>query len=55
VAGDSQIAISRGADRIQLKSAVGIPEMNQKVEPHTGYQINLLSGATGKKIFISIE
>jgi hypothetical protein len=39
--------------RIQLKSGMGIPEMNQKDEPRTGYKIHLRSGATGKKIFIS--
>jgi hypothetical protein len=33
----SQIAFSRGADRIHLKSGVGIPQMNQTVEPRTGY------------------
>jgi hypothetical protein len=45
----------QGADRLQLKSGVGIPDINQKVELRTGYQINLRSGATGKNIFISIE
>jgi hypothetical protein len=28
---------------------VGIPDINQKIEPRTGYQINQRSGATGKK------
>jgi hypothetical protein len=42
-----------GADRIQLKSGVGIPEMNQKDEPRTRYYIHLQSRATGKKIFTS--
>jgi hypothetical protein len=55
MAGASKIAFCRGACRIQLKSGVGIPEMNQKVKPRTGYLINLWSGATGKKIFASIE
>jgi hypothetical protein len=55
VAAASQIAFSRGGDRIQLKSGVGIPEMNQKVEPRTGYQINRRSRASGKKIFTSME
>jgi hypothetical protein len=43
------------ADRTPLKSGVGIPNINQKVDPRTGYQINLRSGATAKKIFTSIE
>jgi hypothetical protein len=34
---------------------VGILDINQKVEPHTEYQINLWSGATSKKIFTSIK
>jgi hypothetical protein len=34
---------------------VGKPYANQKVEPHTGYQINLRSGATGKKISTLLE
>jgi hypothetical protein len=34
---------------------MGIPQINQKVERRTGYQINLRSGATGKKIFTSME
>jgi hypothetical protein len=38
------------ADRTPLKSGVGIPEIKQKVEPRTVYQINLRSGAKGKKI-----
>jgi hypothetical protein len=42
-------------DRTPLKSGVGIPDINKKFEPHTGYQINLLSRATGKKMFTSIE
>jgi hypothetical protein len=33
------------ADRTSLKSGVGIPQVNQKVEPHTGNKINLRSGA----------
>jgi hypothetical protein len=49
VAAANQIAFSRGADWIQLKSGVGIPEMNQKVEPHTGFQVNLRSEATGRR------
>jgi hypothetical protein len=32
-----------------LKSGIGIPDINQKVEPCTGYLINLRPGATGKK------
>jgi hypothetical protein len=33
---------------------VGMPDINKKkVEPRTGYQINLLYGATGKKVFTS--
>jgi hypothetical protein len=51
VAAASHIVFSKGADRIHLKSGVGITEMNQKVEPRTGYQIILQSWATGKKIF----
>jgi hypothetical protein len=43
------------ADRTPLKSGMGIPDISQKVEPLTGYQINLPSGATFKKIFTSIE
>jgi hypothetical protein len=40
VAAASQIAFSREADRIQLKSGVGIPEKNKKkVAPRTGYLI----------------
>jgi hypothetical protein len=54
-AADSQIVFFQGADRIQLKSGVGIPDINQNVEPRTGYQINLRSEATGKKMFTSIE
>jgi hypothetical protein len=46
---------SPGADGIQLKSGVGLPETNKKYGPRTGYQINLRSGAVGKKIFTSIE
>jgi hypothetical protein len=42
-------------DRTPLKSGVGVPDINQKVEHHTGYQINLRSGATGKKSFTSIK
>jgi hypothetical protein len=42
------------ADRTSLQSGVGIPQINQKVEPGTGYQINLQSGATGKKISTSM-
>jgi hypothetical protein len=45
----------QGADPIQLKSGMNITDINQKVEPHTRYQINLRSGATGNKIFTSIE
>jgi hypothetical protein len=55
VAAASHITFSRGAERIQPKLGVGIPEKNKKVEPRTVYQINLRSGATGKKIFTSIE
>jgi hypothetical protein len=33
----SKIVGLQGADRIQLKSGVGLPEMNQKDEPSTGY------------------
>jgi hypothetical protein len=46
----------QGAERIlvQLKSGVGIPEMNQKYGSLTRYQINLWSRAVGKKIFTSI-
>jgi hypothetical protein len=40
------------ADRNPLKSGVAIPEINQKVEPRTGYQINLMSAS---KIFTLIE
>jgi hypothetical protein len=40
---------------MQLKSGVGILDNNGKVRPHTGYEVNLQSGATGKKIFTSIE
>jgi hypothetical protein len=43
------------ADLTPLKSGVGIPEINQKVDPRPGYQINLRAGATGKKIFTSID
>jgi hypothetical protein len=43
------------ADRTSLKSGVGIPQINQKVEPRTGYQINLRSGATGKKVSASMD
>jgi hypothetical protein len=40
------------ADRTPLKLEVSITEINQKVEPRTGNQINLRSGgAKGKKIF----
>jgi hypothetical protein len=35
---------SPGADRLQLKSGVGISETNKKYGPRTGYQINLRSG-----------
>jgi hypothetical protein len=45
----------QGAYRIQLHSGVGIPDISQKVEPRTGYQINLRSEAIGKKIFTSME
>jgi hypothetical protein len=34
VAAAGQIAFSRGEDRIQLKSGVGIPEMNKKKLNH---------------------
>jgi hypothetical protein len=43
-----------GADRIQLKSYVGMPEMIEKVELCSGYGINLRSNASGKKIFTSM-
>jgi hypothetical protein len=43
------------ADRTSLTSGVGIPHINHKVEPRPGYQINLRSWATGKKIFTSME
>jgi hypothetical protein len=43
------------ADSTPLKSGVDIPEISQKVEPHTWYQISLHSGATCKQIFTSIE
>jgi hypothetical protein len=45
----------QNADYTPLKSGVGILDINQKVEPRTEYryQINLRSGATGKKIFTS--
>jgi hypothetical protein len=33
---------------------MGILDINQKVEPCTGYQINLQSGATGRKICMNI-
>jgi hypothetical protein len=49
------ICSNQVADRTQLKSGVGIPDNNKKVGPRTGCQINLRSGATGKKIFTSIE
>jgi hypothetical protein len=32
---------------------VGIPDINQNVEPHNEHQINLRPGAKGKKIFTS--
>jgi hypothetical protein len=35
-----------------LKSGMGMPDINQKVEPCTGYQINPWSGAKGTKIFL---
>jgi hypothetical protein len=37
------------------QTAHRIPDTNQKVEPRTGYQINPRSGATGTKIFTSVE
>jgi hypothetical protein len=37
----SQVFFLQGADRIQQKSGVGIPEMNKKNEPSTGYYIYL--------------
>jgi hypothetical protein len=40
----------QGADRIQLKSGVDTPEMNQKLEPRS---INLRSRVIDKKIFTS--
>jgi hypothetical protein len=40
---------------MQLKSGLGIPEVNQKAEPRTGYEINLRSGAIGKIILKYIE
>jgi hypothetical protein len=43
------------ADRTSLKPGLGKPQINQKVEPRTGYQINLRSGATGKNISASME
>jgi hypothetical protein len=43
------------ADRTPLKSGLGIPDINQKVEPRTAPQIYLRPRATGKKIFTSIE
>jgi hypothetical protein len=36
------------------KIGVGSPEMIQKGEPCTGYNINLRSGATGKKMLLKI-
>jgi hypothetical protein len=44
------ILLSQGGRQHTTKIGVGIPEINQKVEPRTGYQINLQSGAKGKKI-----
>jgi hypothetical protein len=41
----------QGADRKQLKSGVGIPEMNQKDEPSTGYLIRRRSRAIGGEGF----
>jgi hypothetical protein len=41
----SQIVSSRGADRIQLKSGVGIPEMNLKDEQCTGNKFICGTGA----------
>jgi hypothetical protein len=43
------------ADRTPFKSGVGIPDINQKVEPRTGYQNNLGAGAADKKIFTLTE
>jgi hypothetical protein len=43
------------ADCTPLKSGVGLPDINQKVNPRTGYQIHLQFGATDKKIFTTIE
>jgi hypothetical protein len=51
----SQIVGLHGADRIQLKSGMGIPEINQKDEPSTRYKIRLRSGAIGKNVFTSRE
>jgi hypothetical protein len=41
---------SPGGRPAPLKSGVGIPDISQKVEPRTGYQINRRAGSTGKKI-----
>jgi hypothetical protein len=49
VAAASQIVFSR--EQTALKSGVGIPDINQKVEHRTGHQVNLQSGATSKKDF----
>jgi hypothetical protein len=52
--GDEKLAglLAQGADSIQLKSGVGIPDIKQKVVPRTGYQIILRSLA---RIFTSID
>jgi hypothetical protein len=47
--------LSQGGRPHTLKIGVGIPNINHKVKPHTGYQINLRSGAAGQKIFTSME
>jgi hypothetical protein len=43
------------ADRTSLKSGMVLSQSTKKVEPRTGHQINLRSGATYKKISTLME
>jgi hypothetical protein len=47
--------LSQGGRPHTTKIGHGYTGVNQKSEPCTGYKINLHSGATGRKVFTSIE
>jgi hypothetical protein len=55
VASRRQILTIQWAGRKRLILCESIPEMNAKIEPRTGYYIDLRSGAIGENMFTSVE